>query len=247
MGDPFYEAYAARARQGVDQIEALDAGLRRRTGRQAGNALAQGSYDDAASIYFQDGDTRSGTAVLDYGRERAAEEAAQADAIRKQRVAGLGAAYRALRGVPEAERRAAYTTTGKAALTQLGVPADILSAMDAEDFDWTDQSWDIFGNAIGAAEKEYQVFQTPNGGLVAVEKSDPTAEGAIRELRPAGPAAAPNGYRWTAEGALEAIPGGPADPRVVGARAAAGRAPTKGGQARVQGGARPSSGPWSRY
>jgi hypothetical protein len=142
----------AAFRDGYD----LQAGMAQdRTQRTAGRALADGDINAAANAFYQGGDVRGGMALNEYaaerGREARAEQSASEERAKKERLAALSGAYRALRGVPEAERREAYRTRVRPVLEgQLGLPPELLEQIDGTDF--SDASMDTFGLALGEEE-----------------------------------------------------------------------------------------------
>jgi hypothetical protein len=117
------------------------------------------------------------------------------------------------------------------------LPADQQAVFDVSPELWAQ----YFGKPKEAARP--QRFTTPTGIVEFGEDDEPTMAYPFPEKPVATPPASP-GYRWKEDGVtMEYIPGGPADPRTVGVRASAGRAPPrKPAGARAGPGQRGSSG-----
>lgn len=93
-------------------------------------------------------------------------------------------------------------------------------------FDVSPELWAQYFGKPKEAQRP-QRFTTPTGIVEFGEGDEPTMAYPFPE-KPVTAAPAPGGYRWAADGVtLEYIPGGPADPRTVGVRASAGRAPPR--------------------
>lgn len=234
--DPFYDAYEARARAGREQIDALQAGMDRRINRQAGNALAQGDFGGARNVFLQNGNIDQGLAVGNMGAQQQQQQQAQQEAALKARKEGLLRAAQAVQSVPGDQRDQVYRSTIRPTLQQLGMPEDLLVQMDAAPKD--DASLSAFIAAVGGDRPAVKYFNTATG-VIAIPEGQ--MSGTMAYEAPQDPMhGVPPGYRWNADHtAMEYIPGGPADPRVVGTRAAAGRAPPR---PRAAGGQRPAGG-----
>jgi hypothetical protein len=201
--------------------------------------MASGDVAGARNAAYEQGDLRTGQAI---DGQISDQEKANAE----RRTEALMGGIRYLRSVPAEMRPQAFAQMR----SQLGTvfEPDVLDQLSGADM--SDQSLNAFGAALGAEAERMQLFQTRSGDIVGVNPSSGTHsvvyDGPSQETAPAG-------YRWTAGGALEAIPGGPADTRVIGSRAAAGRAPPRprssGGQrsASTAPARSSSSKPWERY
>lgn len=219
------------------------------TRNQAGRAYAEGDARGASNALARGGMVQE-AADLDYrGQQREGLISDQERAAASERTTILMRGVQALQTVPY-EQRAQVWEQIAPSLEGL-MPPEIIQQLGAADK--SDQNLSAFGAAIGQEAERLQLFSTRDG-IVGV---DPRGEARmVHEVAPEEPNA-PAGYRWTADGALEVIPGGPADPRVVGARAAAGRAPARprssggGGGSRPSGGSAPASAParkpWERF
>lgn len=217
-------------------------GGRMRQRRQAadlGTAYSTGGASGARDEAMRQGDINT-AAML--SRQLSAEERDRAE----QRVETLSGGVRALLSVPEAQRQQMLATLAP----QLSTVFDPEALQALQSADLSDASLNAFGAALGQEAQRMQLFQTRTGDIIGVNPA--TGEQRMVYDGPEPERDAPQGYRWTENGALQAIPGGPADPRVVGERAAAGRAPARPRAARPSNGAAPaparSSGrPWERY
>lgn len=133
--------------------------------------------------------------------------------------------------MPYEQRKAAWQRLAPALSDELSIPAETLAQVDPTD------EWIVAKKIEGAEfEEKAKTFQTKGGDIVEVD-----GDGAEVIYDNPNDATAPPGYRWTDGGALEAIPGGPADPGQAGRLAGAKRAPKRGG------GGRPASGGGSNY
>lgn len=209
-----------------------------RAKRQAGNALAQGDYQGASGALLGRGmlDEGMGVQRMQQGQQdRMAEQQRQLSEQEKaaagEKVTFLTRAAQTLRGLPPEQRGQVLQSQIIPAMQNLpGFDPQMLAELAGTDT--SDQTLDTFLQALGAEAEKLQLFNTA-GGIVGVQGG----EARMIYDAPEKPDEAPNGYRWRPDGGLEAIPGGPADPRVAGARAAATRAPAR---PRGGGGARPS-------
>jgi hypothetical protein len=147
----------------------------------------------------------------------------------------LAGAQKRIAGAGQSEREAQF---------RANLPADQQAVFDVSPELWAQ----YFGKPKEAARP--QRFTTPTGIVEFGEGDEPTMAYPFPE-KPVAAAPAPAGYRWGADGVtLEYIPGGPADPRTVGVRASAGRAPPRKPSGGGRGGAAPAdsgSGPWTKY
>lgn len=230
--------------QGLMTGAQLGRGMREnRNAREIGGLLQAGDTQGAVDYAYGQGDIRTAGALQ---RQLSDQEKAEAE----QRVEVLSGGVRALLSVP-AEQRPQVLAQLEPQLAGIFDPGTLSQLRTA---DLSDQSLQAFGAALGVEAQRLQLFQTRSGDIVGVNPT--TGEQSVVYDGPEPTPQAPNGYRWTQEGALEAIPGGPADPRVAGGLAASRRAPPRGssGGSRRSGGssrpaapAAPSRKPWERF
>lgn len=164
----------------------------------------------ARQAAFEAGDQAQ---VMDFDKMDATQrEATAANAKRAYAVVNK------LGEMPYEQRKAAWQRLAPALSDELGIPAETLAQVDPTD------EWIVAKKIEGAEfEEKAKAFQTKGGDIVQVQGGD--AEVVYDNPNDA---TAPPGYRWTTGGALEAIPGGPADPRQAGALAGSKRAPARG-------------------
>lgn len=245
-----YEAYINARDAGLRNLDrslnALDEGRQAMVNRRAGNALATGDYQGAAGALYAGGNLRDGAVVQRQGQQ-------QAEDLRERQQATVAAALAGLLRVPEAEREQVLRERIAPAFqsVQLG---DYLSQITPDML--SDTSLRAVTAAMGGEVEDPTTYNTRQG---VVERDPYTGAYTMGYAVPEAPPAAPAGYRYTAEGNMEAIPGGPADTSVVARRAAAGRAPPRGrsgggsrGGSRSSGGApasapAPARRPWERF
>lgn len=243
-----FEAYsnakAAAEQSGERQRNAIRDMQDRQVGREAGNALATGDYQGAAGAFYAGGNVRDGLAVQRQGQ-------AQAEDLRERQQSTVAAALSGLMYVPEAERPAMLQQRIAPMFREVGL-GDYLSQITPDML--SDASLRAVASSMGVDVEKPQILQGQRG---AVDLYDPYTQ-RISNVREGAAEAPPNGYRWGADGNLQAIPGGPADVSVVSSRAAAGRAPPRGrsgggsrGGSRSSGAApaaaAPSRRPWERF
>lgn len=204
-----------------------------RARNQAGRAYAGGDARGAANALASGGLSQE-AAELEYAQTRREallneQERAQAE----QRVTFLRRGVSALQAVPYEQRNQAFDQLAPQLEPLVG--PEVMAQLRAADK--SDAALAAFGAAIGQEAQRLQLFQTRQGDIVGVNPQ--TGEQRMVYDGPEQTPDAPNGYRWTADGSLEAIPGGPADPRVAGGLAASRRAPSRGSSG---GGSRRSGG-----
>lgn len=196
--------------------------------RRAGNALAGGDYQGAQGVLYGRGMLQEGQAVgamqQDAQDRQMGQQQTQAEAEKK------AAAERAQKGIailtrmkslPPEQIDSAYQTVLRPYLAET-LPPEMLAQIDAEPK--TPENVDLLLTAMGAEAEKLQLFNT-SGGIVGVQGGQSRM---IYEAPQDPMRGVPPGYRWNQDRTgMEYIPGGPADPRVVGTRAAAGRAPQR--------------------
>lgn len=226
MSEAFERAREGMARVGDRRMAAFDQMQDQRTNRAAGNALQAGDYSGASNALYQGGNLQAGMAVQNAG-------SARQTADRETQRSAIAAAVSGLLHVPEAQRGAVLQSRIAPLFQELGL-GEYLAQIRPEDL--TDQSLRALTVAMGGEVQQPTTYNTRGG----VAERDPyTGDYRMGLAVEAPQQAPPAGYRWTEGGGLEVIPGGPADPGVVRARAAAGRAPPRG---RSGGGGQPSGG-----
>jgi hypothetical protein len=155
------------------------------------------------------------------------QQAAQAEAAKK------AAAERAQKGIailtgmadlPDDQIEGAYQSTLRSYLAETLDP-EMMARVDAAPK--TRENVRLLLTAMGAEAQKLQLFNLGGGrGVAAFDARGQMVEGAGYQPEPE-PDDAPTGYRWTADGDLAVIPGGPADPRVAGQLAGSKRAPPR--------------------
>jgi hypothetical protein len=238
--EAFTNARDASLRNIDDSMAALEGGRQARVNRTAGNALQAGDYDGASGALYAGGNLRDGMAVQNAGRAR---QTADMD----QQRAAIAAAVSGLLHVPVDQRQAMLQSRIGPVFQELGL-GEYLTQIRPEDL--SDQSLRGLAASLGGEVPQNTIYNTRDG----IVERDPFSGNYSMgyQVKPAEQAA-PIGYRWTNEGGLEAVPGGPADPSVIGTRAAAGRAPQRPRSGNVSAPrsnnppARPSRPPWERF
>ena len=231
--DPYAATNALSYGFGQQQVMAQS-----RARRVAGNALAGGNTAGAMSALGGAGDLQ-GQRVLQ------SDMTAEADAMREREAAERTEKLRfilqgaeGLLQAPPDQRREIYTTTLRPVLQQMGYTDDVLAKLDSSEM--SDAQLRSLVTALGGEVGAVTANDRMSGGNVL--RPDPyTGEYSAVYTAPVAAPSAPAGYRMTADGNMEYIPGGPADPRVVGTRAAAGRAPPRPRSGGAGGSARPGS------
>lgn len=169
--------------------------------RQAGGAFAGGDYGRASNILARGGDIGGAAKVAGYGQELAqapqqeqAEKAKQSLALLKDMATGLSR-------IPAAQRFPAAQAYAQR-LQSIGIPAEHLATMTAEDF--TDENLALFGQQV---EDAWQIIQGRDGQLDRVNKGT----GELQELRAGVPeperASTPSGMIRSPDGQLSWEPG----------------------------------------
>ena len=203
--------------------------------RAASNALAQGGMIEDAAVL----DTNIQRREQMMSEEQREAAAARTDFMLR--------GVEMLRQIPAEERPRAMQQMAPT-LSQLFPPEVVQQLMQG---DMSDRGLEAFRAALGGEAERLQLFNTRQG-VVGV---NPRSGDANMLFEAPDDPTAPPGYRWTEDNNLEAIPGGPADPGVVGRVAASRRAPRQGGGSggqRSSGGQRQSapsrpSRPWERF
>ena len=209
-----------------------------RARRVAGNALAGGDAAAAMSALGGAGDL-AGQRQIGADMTRDADQMRErAEAERREKLTFILQGAEGLLQAPPDQRREIYTTTLRPVLQQMGYTDDVLAQLDSSEM--SDAQLRALVTAVGGEVRPVTANDRAAGGNIL--RPDPyTGEYVPVYTAPVAAPAAPAGYRMTADGNMEYIPGGPADPRVVGTRAAAGRAPPRPRSGRVGGSARPGS------
>lgn len=229
-----------------DSFNALQGAWDQRTLNQAGRAYAGGDARGAANALAEGGMAQEAAELEFRGQQRENLISAEERAAAAERTTMLMQGIQALQGVPYEQRNQVFEQLAPT-LGQFMPPEIIQQLRQA---DKSDQALGAFGTALGAEAERLQLFNTAEGVMGFNARGERVSHTPIapRQNIPAG-------YRQTPDGNLEAIPGGPADPRVIGSRAEAGRAPPRsrssGGGSRPSGGSSaptaPSRKPWERF
>jgi hypothetical protein len=179
----------------------------------------------ARQAAFEAGDQQQ---VMDFDKMDATQrEATAANAKRAYAIVNK------LGEMPYEQRKAAWQRLAPALSDELGIPPETLAAVDPSD------EWIVAKKIEGAEfEEKAKTFQTKGGDIVSVD-----GDGAEVIYDNPNDATAPPGYRFTPDGNLQAIPGGPADPGQAGRLAGAKRAPPK---PRKAAGGSTAAAPWER-
>ena len=227
-----YETF--NALQGVRQ-----AGAR----RQAGNALASGNTAGAMSALGAAGDLQSqSTLQNDMTRDADAARKREQEEIEARKtfvLQGLDALERvALSGGSPEQVQEVWTTQLRPVMASMGMDEEALRQLD--EADKSPASLQAFRSAFGGTNPNPWDDDQRVGNVIA-RPNRATGQYEPVYTAPVAAPSAPAGYRMTADGNMEYIPGGPADPRVVGTRAAAGRAPPRPRSGGAGGSARPGS------
>lgn len=238
--------------QGADlarqrQADAL-ANQNRNVLREAGQAYAGGNATDARNALLNGGMINEALQLGRYDQQAQRQATVDQQAQRDRHFATLVAGAQGLRRLPAEQRWQAYQTRVLPILQQDGVEQSVIGMITPDSLNDTDL--DSLITAAGGEVAQPRYLQGQRGALDVI---DPYT-GQVSNVRPAAREDAPNGYRWSANGALEAIPGGPADPRTAGALASSKRAPKSGrsgggssGAARPSpAAAAPAGRPWER-
>ena len=238
-----------------DAYSLLEGQAQDRAQRQAGNALAGGDYQGAQSALYGRGMLQEGQAVgaMQQGlqdreaAQQAAEQKAKAEAA-KQTLDVLGNATKAALQIPPDQRAEWFRTHAAPQLQGLaGVTPESMQELMDPAHDWSDQALNSYLTMIGQEAEKLQMFNLGDGrGIVAFDGRGQQVEGAGYTPPPDPMRGASPGYRWNGDHtAQEYIPGGPADPRVVGVRAQAGWRPRAPSRGRGGSGGAPGGGPQS--
>lgn len=212
--------------------------------KAAGQAYAGGDAAGARNALLTGGMIDEGLALGRYDQQARQQSMAQQEATRERQRAALIAGAQGLRRLPAEQRWQAYQTRVLPILQEEGLGDDVLSQISEQVMGDADLDSVILMSGGDLAQPRY--LQGQRGALDVI---DPYTQ-EIRSVREAAPNDAPAGYRWAADGSLEAIRGGPADPRQAGTLAASRRAPRQSsgssGSSRQSSPAVPAGRPWER-
>lgn len=243
--DTFLRAQGAAVNVG-DRRRAEAEDLRQRNALlQAGQAYAGGDFAGAQSALAMSGNLEGAMAMQDRMDRGRREGQAEAEAQQTRQRETLIRGARALRYLPADQRWSAYQTRILPELRRQGFSPELLAEITAQTMD--DRSLDSVISSQGGEVAQPRYLQGQRGALDAV---DPYT-GAISPIREPQRQEPPSGYRWGANGGLEFIPGGPADPKVAAPLATARRAPPRPGAAGGGSGGSstsqaPAGRPWER-
>lgn len=237
--ESFLNAQAQAANIGRQRAADAERAREQNTLREAGSAYAGGDSAGARNALLGAGMLDEGLALGRADAQAQQQALEQQEAARERQQAALVAGAMGLRRLPQEQRWAAFETRVMPHLQREGLGPDILGQITPEVMD--DANLDSVIMMSGGEPAQPRYLQGPRGALDVV---DPYSF-ELRNVREAQQQEAPNGYRWTEDGSLEPIRGGPADPRTAGALAASRRAPKSsgGGSRSGSSGARPRSAP----
>lgn len=220
-----------------DAYGTLEGMAQDRAQRQAGNALAGGDYTGAQTALYGRGMLQEGQQAgqMQQGAQdrqaaqQAAEQKAKAEAA-KQTLDALGNITKAALQVPPEHRAEWFRTQGVSQIQGLpGVTPESLQPLLDPTHDWSNQSLNSYLAMIGQESEKLTGYNLGDGrGVAFFDSHGQRVDGAGYAPPPDPTHGASPGYQWNADHtAMQYVPGGPADPRVVGTRAAAGRAPQR--------------------
>ena len=239
--DTYIRARDSAAQNAARGMEAMERGRQRAVMTEAGTALSSGNATGARNALY-------GAGMLDQGMALDQSMRQQDTAMRERQAAAFIAGAQGLRRLPAEQRWQAYEQRVMPYLRQMGVGDDVMRQITPDVLD--DGSLDSVIMMAGGEVEQPRYIQGERGSLDRLDPYTDTIT-SIRAPRAEVPTA-PSGYRWNSQGALEAIPGGPADPRTAGALASSRRAPKSsggGGRGSSSSSARPaapSARPWER-
>lgn len=228
--DTFLNARDSTIRNGERAADRMDEVRRQNALRTAGQAYAGGDNTAGRNALLGSGMLNEAVAMDASGARQAQVARETQEADRERHASAVVAGAQGLRRMPAEQRWQVYQARVLPYLRQAGVGDDVLSQITEDNMGDADLDSVILMSGGEAAQPRY--LQGQRGAIDAI---DPYT-GAIVSVRQAAREEAPNGYRWTPSGALEAIPGGPADPRQAGTLAGAKRAPKSAGRGRSSGG-----------
>ena len=212
-------------------LTAFNQGRQDRAMTNAGNALAAGNQQGAATAFYRGGMVEQGQALQEQMRRQEMDRIKQerdqtlfdrqtTEFEQQQKQQALSQALKVaegLRDLPPEGRVQIYMSQIAPALKRVGVPDDMIA--EAAQNGITDEELDQFWTAMGGGQDQQQMVNLGNGGVATYGQR----RGLNIVRAPERPV--PMGYIRTPDGKLTYEPGGPADPHVVGQRAAAARKP----------------------
>lgn len=218
--------------QGIDQSSAQ---------RRAGRAMAAGDNPGARNALAGAGMLDEVAAMDDRQIQADDRQRSREREDREQARQFLLRGATALRRAPEAQRGEIYQMLRPTLVAMY--PKDVLQQIDRAPL--TDDSLDSLLASLGGERPQARYIQGARGAL---DRIDPYTD-KLTNIRQPGRDDPPAGYQWKADGGLEVIQGGPADPRVAGRLATSRRAPSRprasAGAASVP--SAPAGRPWERY
>jgi hypothetical protein len=157
-----------------DTYNVLEGMAQDRAKRQAGNALAQGDYGAASGALLGRGMLDAGMGVQRYQRDEQDRMATQQRQLSEQEKAAAGErvqflmrAAQTLRGLPAEQRGQMLQSQILPAMGNFpGFDPEMLAQIAQSDL--SDQTLDVFSQALGAEADKYQLFNLGNGGIAAV-------------------------------------------------------------------------------
>lgn len=246
-----YESFLRAQAQAVDigrqRAAEAEQAQQRNILREAGQAYAGGDASGARNALLSGGMIDEGLQIGRADAQAQQQAREQELAARDRQQSALVAGAMGLRRLPQDQRWAVFQSRVLPHLQREGLGGDILGQITPDVMD--DANLDSVIMMSGGEPAQPRYLQGPRGALDVI---DPYSS-ELRNVRAPQREDAPNGYRWTEDGSLEPIQGGPADPRTAGALAASRRAPKSSGSSSRSrssttrpASAAPSTPPWER-
>lgn len=212
-------------RQRAEQMQMQD----RNAMVAAGQSIAGGDYAGGQNALLNAGMIGDAMGVQRHQAQQQQTQMREQEQMRERQRGALVEGATALRYLPADQRWAAYQSRVLPTLRQAGIGDDILGQIN--DQVMSDSELDMVIAMAGGEVQRPTAFNTAQGIIERDPYSGAYSQGYAIERQPPAP---PPGYRQTASGDLEYIPGGPADPRQAGGLAASRRAPKTGGRSSGQ-------------
>lgn len=150
----------------------VDGLFTQRANRQAGQALQQGNYNQAAGALFGNGDLRGGMGVQQYGQEQQAAQRSQEQEQQARQMAFSLQAIKALKGVQSqggnvVEAYASYAPV----FQQLGIPADQVQQLGQALAANPEGFLTAAEQIVGQQARQLEIQNLGNGYGVAIDKA----------------------------------------------------------------------------
>jgi hypothetical protein len=168
--------------------------------------------DKAAGLLMQSGDFDGAREMQNYSANSADHRMRKETHQREVQAAVMGQMRDMAKGVrlvPAEQRLHAFDTTIAPAMQQMGMDQQTIARFRAGDM--SDRGLDMLISSLGGEIQKLQVVQRGGGGYDVINPNTGEVTRSVEPMQPKPPA----GYAWGQDGGLVAIPGGPADPKVV--------------------------------